>query len=233
MATKMAGRLAVQDGTQIAARCILWSEKAVFHTSGFFSRHNCHYWAAHDPKVTVEKMQNRPNVTVWCGMTATRVIGAYLLHDTMNVEHYLQMLEEYMWPIVSGWENVDELVFMHDGTCLVGSEVSGMLAGTMRTSPMACKKSRSHTLWLFPVGLGKGGGVSDKTSHNGTIGPDSERYHQRPTRLPAEVCGFHPQSFEEAGGCHRCLHWILNYGAIFPFKKVHVKIIFIFFALEI
>jgi hypothetical protein len=37
-------------------------------------------------------------------------------------------------------------------------------------------------------------------------GPDSERYHQRATRLPAEDCGSHPRSFEEAGGCRRCLH---------------------------
>ena len=67
---------------------ILWS--------GFVNRHNCHYWAAHDPEVTVEKMQNRQKVTVWCGMTATRVIGPYLLRDTMNAERYLQMLEDYV-----------------------------------------------------------------------------------------------------------------------------------------
>jgi len=96
MATKMAGRLTVQEGWQIAARCILWSDKIVFHTSGFVSRHNCHYWAAHDPEVTVETMQNRPKVTLWWGMTATRVIGAYLLRDTMNVERYLQMWEDYV-----------------------------------------------------------------------------------------------------------------------------------------
>jgi len=145
MATKMAGRLTVQDGAQIAARCILWSDKAVFHTGGFVNRHNCHYWVAHDPELTVEKMQNRPKVTVWCGMTAARFISAYLLRDTMNVKRYLQMLEDYVWPIVYDWENVDELVFMHDGTCLVGSEVSGTLAGRTRTSRMACNKSRSHT----------------------------------------------------------------------------------------
>ena len=61
-------------------------------------------------------MQNRPKVTVWCGMTATWVIGPYLLRDTMNAKRSLQILEDYMWPIVSGWENIDELVFMHDGT---------------------------------------------------------------------------------------------------------------------
>jgi len=33
----------------------------------------------------------------------------------MNAESYLQVLEDYVWPIVSGWENIDELVFMHDG----------------------------------------------------------------------------------------------------------------------
>ena len=115
MTTKMAGRLTVQEGAQIAARCILWSDEAVFHTGGFVNRHTCHYWAAHDPEVTVEKMQNRPKVTVWCGMTATRVIGAYLLRDTMNAKRCLHMLEVYMWPIVFGRENIDELVFMHDG----------------------------------------------------------------------------------------------------------------------
>jgi len=48
-------------------------------------------------------------------MTATRVIGPYLLRDTMNDERCLQMLEDYVWSIVSGWENIDELLFMHDG----------------------------------------------------------------------------------------------------------------------
>ena len=92
---------------------ILWSDKAIFNFSSFVNRHNCHYWAAHDPEVIVEKMQNPP-VTVWCRMTATRVIGPYLLRDTMNAVRYPQTLENYVWPIVSGWENIDELVFMHD-----------------------------------------------------------------------------------------------------------------------
>jgi len=41
------------------------------------------------------------------------------------------------------------------------------------------------------------------------------------------ICGFHPQSFEEAGGCCLCLHWILSYASIFPFKKVHIKWFFL------
>ena len=94
---------------------LLWSDEAVFHIGSFVNQHNCNYWTAHDPEVMVEKMQNRPKVTMWCGMMATRVVGPYLLRDTMNAKRYLQMLEDYMCHIVSGWENIDELVFMNVG----------------------------------------------------------------------------------------------------------------------
>jgi hypothetical protein len=86
---------------------ILWSDEAIFHVGGLVNRHSCHYWAAQDPNITAEKMQNRPKVTVWCEMTS--VIGPYLLRDTMNSERYLQMFRDYVWPTVSGWENIDDI----------------------------------------------------------------------------------------------------------------------------
>jgi hypothetical protein len=94
---------------------ILWSDKALFCVSSSINRHNCHYWLAQDPSMMVEMMQNCPKVTVWCGMMATSVTGPYLLRDTMNSKHYLQMLQDYVWPMVSGWENIDDLIFMQDG----------------------------------------------------------------------------------------------------------------------
>ncbi|KAJ4426203.1 hypothetical protein ANN_27012 [Periplaneta americana] len=69
---------------------------------GSVNRHNCHYWAAKDRCMTVEKMQSRSKVTAWCGMMATNVIGPYLLHDTMNLECYHEMLEDYIWSMLSG-----------------------------------------------------------------------------------------------------------------------------------
>jgi len=126
---------------------ILWSDEAFFHIDGFVSRHNCHYWAPHDPEVTVEEMQNRPKVTLWCGMTTTRVIG-HLLRDTMNAERCLHMLEDYVWPIVSGWENIDELVLMHDGA---------PPHFALRVHVWLDQKL------LFPVGLGKEGCLLGKT----------------------------------------------------------------------
>ena len=46
----------------------------------------------------------------------------------------------------------------------------------------------------------------------GTLSPTSHT-------TSAEDCGFQTQSFEEDGGCRRCLHWILSYGSIFRFIK--------------
>ncbi|CAI9729892.1 leucine-rich repeats and immunoglobulin-like domains protein 3 isoform X2 [Octopus vulgaris] len=39
---------------------ILWSDEVVFHIGGFVNHHNCYYWAGEDPRITSEKIQNRP-----------------------------------------------------------------------------------------------------------------------------------------------------------------------------
>jgi hypothetical protein len=141
---------------------------------------------------------------------------------------------------VSGWEYIDELVFMHDGApphfaLSVRSWLNRKFAGRWlwRRRPQEWPE-RSPDLTSCDFFLW--GWVKEEvynTSHNWTLrGPDSEGYHQRPTRLPAEDCAFHPRSFEEADGCRRRLHWILSYEPIFPFKKVHVKINFLILPLE-
>ncbi|CAG0897384.1 unnamed protein product [Darwinula stevensoni] len=63
---------------------IVWSDEAVFHVGGFVNRHSCHYWAREDPGATVEKMQNRPKVTVWCSLTSNQVVDPFLIRDTAD-----------------------------------------------------------------------------------------------------------------------------------------------------
>lgn len=96
-------------------RNIIWSDEAVFHVGGFVNRHNCHYWAETNPGMTIEKSQGRPKLTVWCGMTADRIIGPFILRDTMNSDRYHQMLNEYVWPQISQWDNVADIIFQQDG----------------------------------------------------------------------------------------------------------------------
>ncbi|CAF1436544.1 unnamed protein product [Adineta steineri] len=59
-------------------------------------------------------MQSQPKIVVWCGFISTKLIGPYILHDTMNGERYLEMLQNFVWPVISQWNNIDELIFAHD-----------------------------------------------------------------------------------------------------------------------
>ena len=47
-------------------------------------------------------------------MTLDRILGPFILHDTMNAERYLTMLRDEVWPI-SAWDNIEDLIFMQDG----------------------------------------------------------------------------------------------------------------------
>ena len=94
---------------------ILWNDEAVFHLGGFVIGHNCHYWVGKDLCVTSKKMQNRLKITVSCGMTSDRIVGPFILHDTMNAKRYLTMLRDEVKPIISAWDNNEDLIFMQDG----------------------------------------------------------------------------------------------------------------------
>ena len=94
---------------------LIWTDEAIFFVGGFVNKHNCHYWASTNPHMIFTKSQNRLKVTVWCGMTSSRLIGPFILRETMNGDRYLQMLQQDVWPEVSTWPNADELVFMQDG----------------------------------------------------------------------------------------------------------------------
>ena len=67
---------------------------------------------AKNPKVLFKKTVGKQRVTVWCGMTADRLISPFLLNETMNADRYLTMLSDDVWPLV---HNEPGLRFMQDG----------------------------------------------------------------------------------------------------------------------
>lgn len=73
------------------------SDEAAFNVGGFIKRHILHYWAScdNDLNMKVVRIQARPKVTIWCGLTETRVVDPCILRDTMN------MRENYVCPRVS------------------------------------------------------------------------------------------------------------------------------------
>ncbi|CAG4985761.1 unnamed protein product [Parnassius apollo] len=60
------------------------------------------------------QIQCLSKVTVWCGMTPCQVIGPFLLEETMNGERCLNMLENRVWPALSTFDNIENMIFMQD-----------------------------------------------------------------------------------------------------------------------
>ena len=79
---------------------IVWSDEASFHINGCVTLRNCYFWAPKNPNVLYKKAVGKQRVTVWCGMTADRLIGPFIMRDTMNAERYLDMLVNDVWPIL-------------------------------------------------------------------------------------------------------------------------------------
>lgn len=88
---------------------------AMFHVGGFINRHNCHFWAENGPGYTTEKLQLQPKVTLWCGFTKDKFVAPYLLYQTMNGDRYLEIIRNYVWPIISEWEEAEGIIFKQDG----------------------------------------------------------------------------------------------------------------------
>lgn len=60
---------------------ILWSDEAHFHLNGGINSRNCRIWAANNPNACVQEPLHSPKVTVWCGFTASFIIGPYFYEE--------------------------------------------------------------------------------------------------------------------------------------------------------
>lgn len=95
---------------------IVWSDEATFKLNGSINRHNCTYWAAVNPHVTVEQHLNLPGVTVWCGISALGLIGPFFFNETVTGHRYLALLRESVGPrIEEMFGDDDEIYFQQDG----------------------------------------------------------------------------------------------------------------------
>ena len=48
-------------------------------------------------------------------MTLDRIVVIFIFHDIMNAKRYLTMRRDEVWPIISAWDNIEDLIFMQDG----------------------------------------------------------------------------------------------------------------------
>ncbi len=117
---------------------LMMTDEAHFHLSGFVNKQNCRFWASENSRVIYPRPLHPLRVTVWCGITAAKVIGPYFIEDdrgnvlTVNGERYRSMIQDFLVPELQQL-NQQHLWFQQNGA-------------TAHTS----RKTIAILRWLFP-----------------------------------------------------------------------------------
>lgn len=80
---------------------IIMSDETHFDLNGVINKQNTRFWGTDNPQNIHERPLHPERVTVWCGITAERVIGPYFFEDaagntiTVNGQRYREMLEDF------------------------------------------------------------------------------------------------------------------------------------------
>ncbi|GFV37059.1 uncharacterized protein TNCV_2382061 [Trichonephila clavipes] len=97
---------------------ILWSDEAHFHLSGTVNTHT------ENPRTFQEISLHSPKVTVWCGFTATFILGPSFFEETtlngpvtctVTARRYKNMLENFVASQMLQHQCLDSITFIQDG----------------------------------------------------------------------------------------------------------------------
>ena len=112
---------------------LIMTDEAHFQLNGEVNKQNCRIWASENPREIHEHPLHPLKVTVWCGVTSSRIIGPYFFEDsdgnteTVNGNRYRQMLQEYLFHEMEDM-NTENIWFQQDGaTAHTARETMDML----------------------------------------------------------------------------------------------------------
>lgn len=99
---------------------IIMSDEAHFCLNGAVNKQNYRFWGSENPRIIHELPLHEPKVTVWCGVTAEKIIGPYFFEDergittTINGERYRTMLQHFLAAEMQELEQED-MWYQQDG----------------------------------------------------------------------------------------------------------------------
>lgn len=96
---------------------IIFSDECHIYLNGMPNKQNYRKWSPTKPAFNVVKPLHSPKVTVWCGLSATKIYGPFFFEDagtgeavTITTERYIQMLQS-----IFGRRRTSKLWFQQDG----------------------------------------------------------------------------------------------------------------------
>ncbi|GFS85514.1 uncharacterized protein TNCV_2793861 [Trichonephila clavipes] len=103
---------------------ILWIDEAHFHLDGSVNTHNCRIWESDNPHSTLQVPLHSPKVTVWCGFSASFILGPYFFEElgaggpvtcSITGQRYASLLRNNIIPDLQARPCLSRIIFMQNG----------------------------------------------------------------------------------------------------------------------
>ncbi|XP_042225978.1 uncharacterized protein LOC121868990 [Homarus americanus] len=94
---------------------IVWSNEATFKLNGTVNRYNCVYRSLENPKSQVDKEDNVPGLTVWCGVSSKGIVGPFFFEGTATDAGYFNMLQSSIVPTIHQLYGDKKVYYQQDG----------------------------------------------------------------------------------------------------------------------
>ncbi|GFY25148.1 transposable element tc3 transposase [Trichonephila clavipes] len=103
---------------------ILWTDEAHFHLDRSVNTHNCRIWETDNPHSTLRVPLHSPKVTVWCGFSASFILGPYFFEElgaggpvtcSVTGQRYASLLRNKIIPDLQAHQCLSRIIFMQDG----------------------------------------------------------------------------------------------------------------------
>ncbi|GFX82136.1 transposable element tc3 transposase [Trichonephila clavipes] len=114
--------LARLEGDPEWPRNILWTDEAHFHLDGSANTHNYRIWETDHPHSTLQVPLHSPEVTVWCGFSASFIFGPYFFEElggpvtcSITGQRYASLLRNKIIPDLQARSRLSRIIFMQDG----------------------------------------------------------------------------------------------------------------------
>jgi hypothetical protein len=92
---------------------LVFSDKACFHFSGKFNRHDVRIWGKENPPATVQHIRVSPKFNVFCAISSRKVYGPFFFAEkSVNGFAYLDMLQLCLLPQL---QDSDSFILQQDG----------------------------------------------------------------------------------------------------------------------
>jgi len=103
------------DSKEIDPDKIIFTDEAHFWLDGYVNRQNFRIWGSQKPELLRTTPLHPQKLTVWCGISASGIIGPYFLNDSVTSEVYHKLIRDEFLPEAKRLGMIEGHYFQQDG----------------------------------------------------------------------------------------------------------------------